>query len=157
VGDLVEREPSLGATAWLHRDTRLAADRRMSDLRMLCRLRGIELPVRSESPDGDRDQGLLDALRRMLAAPAGPHTVIVLSDLVGLEALEPIGRAVAALTRRKSEVTFLVLPHEKDEATRPSGDQLEDTLRDVFRRALAADQSRLLAHLRKAGARVVPM
>lgn len=133
-----------------HADVRLADDPRMADLRLLCRVQGIELPARAGWSDRAREAGLVAALQKALASPGGPHSLLVLTDLLGVDDPQPVARVVAALVRRKFEVTF-VLPRPAQE---PEGERLADRAARAEHARLVLERDRLVAQLRAAGARV---
>jgi uncharacterized protein (DUF58 family) len=91
----------------------LAADPDMARLRLFCRLRGVELPIRRVSPAGARFRGLAAALE-VATRGRGTQRVVLLSDLEGLDApngatLRPIARCVA-LARRRGQRLLCVAP-----------------------------------------------
>lgn len=116
----------------------------LGPLRRLCQQRGIELPYGQRSASG-RAAGLSAALE--LAAGAGGARVVLLSDLLGIEADAPrIGRAAALCRRRGLRLTCIrpearrYLPKEilqRPEAARAA---------EIF----SWDQSRQEAHMHRA-------
>ena len=156
VSEVIAHEAEHGAKSWLHRDARFSADPRLNDLRLLCRLQGIELPFRSASLDGEGEQGLASALSKVLTAGAGPHTVVVLSDLLEVGQAEPVARAVKALHKRKDRVVFLLQQPDPDDALPPAKDPLEHTLRGLLHIEALERRRRIVSELRSAGATILP-
>ncbi|GMV42950.1 MAG: hypothetical protein AMXMBFR64_46660 [Myxococcales bacterium] len=139
-----------GAVPRLHGDAHLASDPQMRALRQLCRVQGIELPLRATWGDGEREAGLSRALEQVLTSPGGPHTVVVITDLLGIDDAGPVTRQLQALARRKHDVTFLLPP------PRSLGQSL-----DLRSRVAGAEEARqsleretVQARLRASGARV---
>jgi uncharacterized protein (DUF58 family) len=85
------------------------SDPAMGRLRLFCRLRGIDLPYRSQHPHGRRAAGLMDAARRV-SAGGRADVVILLSDLGGIiESPEASSPALAHL-RRAGQRVMAVAP-----------------------------------------------
>lgn len=141
-----------GSVPRRHGDAHLATDPQMRELRQLCRVQGIELPMRSEWGDREREAGLTRALQKVLTSPGGPHSLLVVTDLCGIDDPDAVARVVTTLVRRKHEVTFLVPPF------RGPGEQLDlrSRVADAEAGRLALAREAVQSRLHAAGARVAP-
>ena len=63
----------------------------------------------------------MSALRRLYTASTTPQFILILSDLSGIPALDPILATLSLLRRRKHRVVFLT-PHTPWELLGPSGE-----------------------------------
>lgn len=129
------------------------ADPQMAPLRLFCRLRGIELPYRTEVIAGRRSQGLATALERAVA-DLRPDHVIVLSDLTGvLDDEARVTRAFARVRQRAGAMTVVVpaTPEFAAVGRTGVGRTVAAIMTHDHRRELTAARSLLARH----GARVV--
>lgn len=131
-------------------DVHLSDDPRMAELRLFCRVQGIELPSRVGWSDRARQAGLVAALQKALTTPSGPHSLLVITDLLGVDDPQPVTRAVTALVRRKHDVTFVVPPR-----TPGASSDLADRVARAEESRLDLEREPILARLRAAGARIV--
>lgn len=115
IHDVVERTLAQVAPA------RIAAIRaptaELRKLRLYCRLRGIELPYRRAPEAGRRSDGMRAALERAVAG-RGTQRVVIVSDLLGLDAGLPEVARVVKLARRRGHPLACVVPAARAE-TRP--------------------------------------
>jgi uncharacterized protein (DUF58 family) len=98
------------APAWWWSRVPIAPDTdpQMARLRLFCRLRGIELPYRTQHAPGRRAAGLCEATRRLQAAGRA-DVVILLSDLgCVLDSPEAAATALAHLRRAGQHAVALV-------------------------------------------------
>lgn len=132
-----------------------APDATSSLLRRFCRARALPIPYRPEPRDGTKAIGLAAALRAAGGRTRGARSVVVLSDLDGLDQPEPLLGALELVRAHRHEVTFLVPwgpSYRAPGTTGPSRD-----LHLVFSRM---EEHRLLGmqkELGRRGARVLPM
>jgi uncharacterized protein (DUF58 family) len=83
-------------------------DGQLQLLRLMCKLRGIELPYRMAWEHGRRAHGFAAAVERAVAA-GRPDVVVLISDLAGLhEDVAQLRRALARLRRAAGSVTAIV-------------------------------------------------
>ncbi len=83
----------------------IESDPQLAPLRLLCRLRGIELPYRTAWEHGRRAAGLAKAVERVVAG-GRPDVVVLFTDLAGLIEDEP--RTVKALARLRKAAGSVV-------------------------------------------------
>ncbi|RMH39737.1 MAG: DUF58 domain-containing protein [Deltaproteobacteria bacterium] len=104
------RSAAAPAWWWTHVAASGATDPRLAQLRLFCRLRGIELPYRTAVEAGARAAGLADAVAAANAGPGRCDTAILLSDLAWFE--PSAGRALEALAlaRRRGQPIVVVAP-----------------------------------------------
>ncbi len=131
----------------------LAASPDFAALRQYARLHGIELPVRVGSAPGDKARGLTRAIERVLAGGAGPHVVLVLSDLYDVVEPRPFLRALALARARRHRLVLLV-PDAAPDAEGPL-DPLALRLSALADDSARAQRAALVRVLRAAGAAVV--
>jgi uncharacterized protein (DUF58 family) len=99
----------------------LGSDREMAELRLFCRLRGIELPPRRTSGGPAWKRAFAAALEQV-AEMRAPQRVLIWSDLRGLEGdLTMLGRA-ALLARRRGHQLICLLPETVAYARLPPGE-----------------------------------
>lgn len=114
-------EPGPGAQGIQRLMATLGSDREMAELRLYCRLRGIELPPRRSS-GGSAWKRALAATLEQVAAMRMPQRVLIWSDLRGLEGdLTMLGRA-AMLARRRGHRLTCLLPETVAYARLPPGE-----------------------------------
>lgn len=77
-------------------------------LRRFCRVRGIPLPYRPDPRDGAKGRGLATALREAGGRSRTPMSIVVVTDLDGILALDELVMAVKLLRRRGHAVAFVV-------------------------------------------------
>jgi hypothetical protein len=83
-------------------------DPQLAPLRLFARLRGIELPYRSEADHGKRAAGFAAAMERAVAE-GRPDLVVVISSLEGIvEDEATAARAIARARRAAGQVVCLV-------------------------------------------------
>ena len=80
-------------------------------LRAFARYAGISLSLDPTPVPNGQSYGLASALESVLHAPAGPHTVIAVSDLGSAEDLEAVHRVANALRRKKHRVVVFCPSH----------------------------------------------
>jgi len=96
---------------WSHVD----AGGESSDLRLFCRLRGIELPYQFDHEPGVRTAGLAEAVR--VAADDGTDVIVLVSDLLGIgERHGSLVKSLAAARRAGTQVV-VVAPFGPDYRT----------------------------------------
>lgn len=99
----------------------LGGDREMAELRLFCRLRGIELPPRRAGGGVAWKRAFAAALEQV-AEMRMPQRVLIWSDLRGLEGdLTMLGRAVM-LARRRGHRLICLLPETVAYARLPPGE-----------------------------------
>ncbi|MEZ4404602.1 MAG: DUF58 domain-containing protein [Kofleriaceae bacterium] len=143
------------APAWWWSRVHLSdgADPQMAPLRLFCRLRGIELPYRTQPVAGRRSTGLASALERAVT-DLRPDHVVVLSDLAGvLDDEDRVARALARVRRHAGALTVVVpaTPEFALVGATPAGATVAAILTHDHRRELVAARALLARH----GARVV--
>jgi len=103
-----ERRPqTTGHWARLGGDPEDARAADLGRLRAFCRLRGVELPYRTEHEEGRRAGGLAEALRRALATERS-QLIVVVSDLRGV--LDAGGVRALSLARQRHHHVVVVAP-----------------------------------------------
>jgi uncharacterized protein (DUF58 family) len=99
-------------------------------LRRFCRVRGIGLPYRAETPSEAKVAGLAQALRTAAGATRTPRTLRVLTDFDGMRGLAPLAQTLRMLKARAHAVAFMV-PRADSLGPEPSR-ALERDLRRVY-------------------------
>jgi uncharacterized protein (DUF58 family) len=133
----------------------VASDPAIAALRRFCRVKGIVLAPRGDPAFGQKDGGLLEALRAV-AAHAGPAaTVVLVSDL---EALERWDVALAELRRMRArgQRVTCVVPFAPLFADAPRG-PAEEKVHALFGREEERRVERIEARLASVGVAVVRM
>lgn len=127
-----------------------AAD--LARLRAFCRLRGVELPYRTELVPGRRSAGVADALRRALAAERS-QLIVVVSDLHDL--LDDVGLHAFRLARQRHHHVVVVAPFGP--AFRPTPTSLAGKrVVDVFVEEERLRLAEAASELRRRGVSVLP-
>lgn len=103
-----------------------------AELRRFCRERGLSLPHRATSLQGDKARGLSAALRLTGGRTRAPLSIVMISDLDGILDYEPLVAAARLLTRRGHSLRVLV--PEASALTAQGEDALSDTLEAIYRR-----------------------
>lgn len=107
-------------------------------LRRFCRVRGIPLPYRPDPRDGAKGPGLAAALREAGGRSRTPMSIIVITDLDGVGAPEPLVAAVKLLRLHGHAVSFVV-PDGTTFVREPEG----GVDRDVFMVYARAERRRI--------------
>lgn len=112
-----------------------ASDYQRSVLRAFCRHKGIALPLDPTPRPGGQSQGLEAAMQAVMAARGGPHTIVAVSDLSGVDDLEPLRRTALAARRRHHSLVLLCPDHRSFDASETTlgEDQLQDAIIEVER------------------------
>jgi uncharacterized protein (DUF58 family) len=99
-------------------------------LRRFCRVRGICLPYRATTRRAGKGPGLAHALRTAVGASRAPRTVLVVSDLDGVEDSARLWQTVQLLKFRKHALAF-IFPDAESFAAAPRT-RIERELRQVY-------------------------
>lgn len=114
VADYLVRERERGHAA-LHGKSRPARDTLAARVRLFCALRGITLPYRLTGPAEAREQGLMHAIGRCLAA-RGADDLLIFTDLRGLAPDGPALRALRLASARHRRLSVVNLGPPPDRA-----------------------------------------
>lgn len=122
----------------------VASNRELAELRLFCRLRGIDLPYRSgDELKGSKNRGLVDAVTTATASRSSQF-VVILSDLEGVTERGGMIKSLALACRRHHQVVLLV-PHTPLFGPRPV-DEPSRLVADI----LARDEDHRSLGLRRA-------
>ena len=127
-----------------------AADARLSALRTYCRLRGIDLPYRTDALPAPKTEGLTAAVQKTLQDRGGPHTLVLISDLLGVRDVDALIPAIKLARAHRHRVIVIAVEPPAAPAYH-SQDELEETLRVAFREGRVAQRALLAAALRAQG------
>jgi uncharacterized protein (DUF58 family) len=118
------------------------SDKQMSKLRLFCRLRGIELPYRSEHEYGRRAQGLAEAIARVTKSRA--DVIMLIGDLGGVVEDPDITAKALARAKRGGQQVIAIAPFGPAFAP-PPGTAIGSAVADILER----DERDKLEHARK--------
>ena len=131
----------------LHMVSEPAADSRLARLRHFCRLRGIELPYRRDTLPYPKEVGLTRAIQRAISIGGGPHTLIVVSDLVGIRDMDQFLNAVGLARSHRHRLVFFC--HDGPGFDIPTSEQgLESRLSGLYADELLQKRRELAHRLR---------
>jgi len=128
-----------------------AEDADEAALRTYCRLRGIELPYRTDALPGPKEVGLERAIQQVIADRGGTHTLVVVTDLTGVHNAAQLMPAVRLARRHCHRLVFIV--PDADLAA-SDADTLERRLHVLFDEDNTARRSRIAVGLRAQGVSV---
>jgi uncharacterized protein (DUF58 family) len=129
-----------------------------STLRTYCRLRGIDLPYRLEAVAGPRETGIERAIQKCITDRTASHTIIVITDLVGVRSVERLLPAVKLAKAHRHRLVVLspdiLVPEPGPELLGASPSSLEWRLRKVFSAEVQFRREQLARALRAQGVSV---
>jgi len=121
-------------------------------LRRFCLMRGIPLPYRGTTRRAAKASGLALALRAAVGVSRAPRSVLLVSDLDGIEDSEPLLSAIKLLRTRQHDLA-VVFPAAASFAAAPTS-ALERDLRQVYEMYEQSRQKDMQSALQRLG---VPM
>jgi uncharacterized protein (DUF58 family) len=125
-----------------------SSDPVQSRLRSFCRVRGIELPYRLDTIQSARELEFSRAIQRAVTLGGGPHTLIVVSDLVGVRDIAAFMSAVGLARSHKHRLIFFC--HDGPGFDGPMAeDSLADRLHGLYAEQLRTRRNELQEQLRK--------
>ena len=147
---LAEHETELRALS--HYFSAPSADPTQAALRTYCRLRGLDLPYRTEALPAPRHQGLSRAVQKAIQdRGGGPHTLVAITDLVGIEDAAPL-LGVVRLARSHRHRMIFVLPEDPAlQAGEAEPTSFDGKIRETLRSDQVAHRAKLSAALRSQG------
>jgi uncharacterized protein (DUF58 family) len=144
------KAPTTGHWARLGVEEARAAD--LARLRAFCRLRGVELPYRTEPVPGRRAAGLAEALRRALSSERS-QLIVVVSDLH--DVIDDVGLHAIRLARQRHHHIVVVAPFGP--AFRPIAASLAGKrVYDLYAEGERLRLAQAGAELRRRGVSVLP-
>lgn len=140
----------VSAPAWWWSRVHVAedADPQMADIRLFCRLRGIDLPYRTLVDPGMRNQGLADAARRV-ATQGRSDVIVLISDLRGLGERPDLTMKAIARMRRRGQRMYAIAPFGPSfarQADTTAGKAVADSLRRDEREIFDRSRRLLMSH-----------
>lgn len=128
-----------------------ASDPDAAALRTYCRLRGIELPYRTDAVPAPKEAGIARALRKTIPDRGGPHTFVVITDLVGIRDAEALIPAVRLARAHRNRILFVTPDAPEVPADAAPENALAKRLRTVFSEDHAGRRATIAAKLRAQG------
>jgi uncharacterized protein (DUF58 family) len=131
----------------IHMVSEPSTEPRQAALRNFCRFRGIELPYRFDTLVSPKELGLARTIQRAIALGGGPHTFIVLTDLVGIQDTQQFIKAVSLARTHRHHLIFLC--HEGPGFDFPQSEgSLEERLRGLYANQIHEQRKELTQRLR---------
>jgi uncharacterized protein (DUF58 family) len=119
-------------------------------LRTFCRLRCIDLPYRLDAVPAARQVGIERAIQKAIEDRGGPHMLIVVTDLVGIESADLLIPVVRLARIHRHRLVFVV-PEPPALQQTDELPQLERELGDLLSDAGTRRRHRIAAGLRRQG------
>ena len=126
-----------------------AGDPRYAALRRFCRLKGIDLPYRTDAIPAPKEKGIARAVQKVIEDKSGPHALVLISDLAGVASPAGLVSALRLAQAHRHRVT--VLRAEAPLPGRMPEGSLEDRLSALLAEDRASLESDLATQLRSAG------
>ena len=131
-----------------------STDPMQATIRTFCQQRGIEIPYRSEWLPAQKEQGIAASIEKMLALGAGPHTLFVITNLLGVDNPDHLLQVLNVARANHHQVQIHCVPdHVGSSAT--DSQQLEGDLEELLREELHMRRSETIKTLREGGIRVL--
>ena len=131
-----------------------STDPMQATIRTFCQQRGIEIPYRSEWLPAQKEQGIAASIEKMLALGAGPHTLFVITNLLGVDNPERLLQVLNVARANHHQVQIHCVPdHVGSPATHRQ--RLEGDLEELLREELHTRRWQTMKTLREGGIRVL--
>ncbi len=128
-------------------------ERAAAALRMFCRLRAIDLPYRVDAVPAPRHPGIEQAVQKAIEDRGGPHTLVIITDLVGTDDAAQL-MPVVRLARRHRHRLMFVVPEVPPAQPAEDASALERSLVDLFVEDAERRRDRIAAGLMRSGVTV---